>query len=223
MEIIQNHKYNLVVCEIFNRYIHGFDKNSYDCVKGHYLCMHVSRNRTIFDERDYEDDDDDEDYAEDDDECHVNDIVDLHGAYYVDYVSKPIKKHDIIRNYRKIISKNDYIQPHIAEVIYLPSGESDMTKLGNSIYFLFYKNKEVPTFGGISRISPVSYGDFKNKLTININTNEIPQINETIAEAFKGMKERDELTTLMEFNGEKVRVFPKTCKVIFLFFNGSSG
>ena len=123
MEIIQNHKYNLVVCEIFNRYIHGFDKNSYDCVKGHYLCMHVSRNRTIFDERDYEDDDDDEDNAEDDDECHVNDIVDLHGAYYVDYVSKPIKKHDIIRNYRKIISKNDYIQPHIAEVIYLPSGE----------------------------------------------------------------------------------------------------
>ena len=128
MEIIQNHKYNLVVCEIFNMYIHGFDKNSYDCVKGHYLCMHVSRNRTIFDERDYSDDEDEEDDEEDEEEeeeeeCHVNDIVDLHGAYYVNYVSKPTKKHDIIRNYRKIISKNDYIQPHIAEVIYLPSGE----------------------------------------------------------------------------------------------------
>jgi hypothetical protein len=99
--------------------------------------------------------------------------------------------------------------------VYLPNGESDMTKLGNSIYFLFYKNKEVPTFGGISRISPVSYGDFKNKLTIGINTNELPQINEVIDEAFKGMKERDELTTLMEFNGEKVRVIPKNFKVIF--------
>ena len=104
----------------------------------------------------------------------------------------------------------------------LPNGESDMTKLGNSIYFLFYKNKEVPTFGGISRISPVSYGDFKNKITIGTNTNtnlinddDLPKINEVIAEAFKGMKERDELTTLMEFNGEKVRVIPKTYKIIF--------
>ena len=120
MDISQNHKYNLVVCEIFNRYIHGFDKNSYDGVKGHYLCMHVSRNRSIFEERIYNEEDDME---HDVDECHVCDIVDLHGAYYINYLSKPTRKHDIIRNYRKIISKNDYIQPHIAEVIYLSSGE----------------------------------------------------------------------------------------------------
>ena len=31
--------------------------------------------------------------------------------------------HENIRNYKNIISKNDYIQPQIAQVIYLSSGE----------------------------------------------------------------------------------------------------
>lgn len=120
-------KLNLVVCEMYNKFIHGYDANSYDIVKGHYLCMHVSRNRSIFDERDTESDLEDDEYQRDqfyeDGECHISDIVDLHSAYYINYVKKPSRKHDIIRNYRRIISKNDYIQPHLAEVLYLPSGE----------------------------------------------------------------------------------------------------
>ena len=34
-------------------------------------------------------------------------------------------------------------------------------------------------------------------------------------ENFNTLKEQDSLTTLMEYNGEKIRVLPKTCKVIF--------
>jgi hypothetical protein len=89
--------------------------------------MHVSRNRSIFDERETESELDDDDYEMDEfydnNECHIRDIVDLHSAYYINYVKNPTRKHDIIRNYRQIISKNDYIQPQLAEVLNLPSGE----------------------------------------------------------------------------------------------------
>lgn len=124
---LSRRKLNLVVCEMYNKFIHGYDENSYDDVKGHYLCMHVSRNKSIFDERDTESDLEDDDYQREqlyeNGECHINDIVDLHSAYYINYVKNPTRKHDIIRNYRRIISKNDYIQPQLAEVLNLPSGE----------------------------------------------------------------------------------------------------
>jgi hypothetical protein len=115
--VLINH---LVVCEIFNKYIHGYDEDSYDVVKDHYLCMHVSRNRSIFDSRDYNEEDTDDSY-----ECHILDVVDLHGSYYMSYAAQRNKntQHPFIRNYKRIISKDSYIQPHIASVIYLPSGE----------------------------------------------------------------------------------------------------
>jgi len=108
--------YNLVVCEIFNKHIHGYDDRSYRVVKGHYLCMHICRNRTLFESRDYNEDDTATDY-----ECHILDVVDMHSAYYLSYAGAD--PHPFIRNYKYIISRNEYIQPHIAEVIYLPSGE----------------------------------------------------------------------------------------------------
>lgn len=111
--------YDLVVCEIFNKYIHGYDELSYRVVKGHYLCMHICRNRSLFESRDYNEDDTAIDY-----ECHILDVVDMHSAYYLSYAAAhPNKCHPFIRKYKHIISRNDYIQPHIAEVIYLPSGE----------------------------------------------------------------------------------------------------
>jgi hypothetical protein len=61
----------------------------------------------------------------------------------------------------------------------LPSSEQDMTKLGNSMHYLFYKNPEIPTFSGISRMVPI------------IDENVIPTLNEVISEAFKKLKEQD--------------------------------
>ena len=52
-----------------------------------------------------------------------------------------------------IIERNDH-----GIWVNLPSNESDTSKLGNSISFLFYKNREAPTFGGISRVTPL-YND----------------------------------------------------------------
>ena len=125
-----NKKYNLVVCELFNKDIHGYSKESYDNVKGHYLCMHVSRNKSIFDAR-HDDDSDssiDSEYnsnyeSDEEDECHIHDITDLYSAFYINYSRRSTKEHDFIRNYKQIISNKNYIQPNIAEVIYLPSGE----------------------------------------------------------------------------------------------------
>ena len=112
-----------------------------------------------------------------------------------------------------IIEKNDK-----GIWVNLPTNEHDISKLGNSMSFLFYKNKETPTFGGISRISPVEC-DSNSKIntfpTTNTTNNEDNQNTSAIIEAFKKLKENDELTTMMEFNGDKVRIMPSTCKIIF--------
>jgi hypothetical protein len=126
LQRLQRNKFNLVVCEIFNRNIHGYCGDSDKWVQGHYLCLHVSRNRSIFDDRDYDSDDDDVSLEEEHlnvDEGHICDIVDLQSAYYINYTRHITRNHNIIRNYHKIISNTDYIQPHIGEVIYLSSGE----------------------------------------------------------------------------------------------------
>jgi hypothetical protein len=122
---LQPHKYNLVVCELFNRNIHGFCKDSDAFVNGHYLCMHISRNRSIFEDRVYDSEDDEFNIDYDSEECHIGDLVDLRGAYYINYTRHVniIRKHNLIRNYHKIIYSENYIQPHIGEVVYLSSGE----------------------------------------------------------------------------------------------------
>lgn len=97
-----------------------------------------------------------------------------------------------------------------------PSNEPDMTKLGNSLAFLFFRNPDIPTFSGISRITPVldntatkeNYGSENN--THSIDEDNIDLVQET----FKKMQDSDELTTTMEFNGDKVRVIPKTMRII---------
>ena len=88
----------------------------------------------------------------------------------------------------------------------LPNGEQDLGKLGNNMFFLFYKNKEIPTFGGISRITPILDND---------DNGEMPKINEMLLEAFKKLKEQDTITTTMVYNGDNIRIMPKTSKVIF--------
>jgi len=117
---LQRNKYNLVVCELFNRYIHGYCEDSDKSVEDHYLCVHILRDRSIFDVYDSSDDEDNAVYS---DEAHIYDIVDLHGAYYASRSRATRRPHKFIRNYDNIISRDNYIQPHIGKVIYLSSGE----------------------------------------------------------------------------------------------------
>jgi hypothetical protein len=126
LQRLQRNKFNLVVCEIFNRNIHGYHGDSDKYVEGHYLCTHVSRNKSIFDDCDYDSENEDDGDLFDHlnvDEPHICDIVELQSAYYINYTRQIARKHNIIRNYHRIISRSDYIQPHIGQVIYLPSGE----------------------------------------------------------------------------------------------------
>ena len=120
-----NSKYNLVVCELFNPYIHGSDNSDNKYVNGHYLCAHISRNRSIFEERLYESDSEDEDDY--DYEAHIYDMIDLYRGYYSRFSRNQFinnkTSHPFIQNYKKITASDNYIVPHIGEVIYLPSGE----------------------------------------------------------------------------------------------------
>jgi hypothetical protein len=70
----------------------------------------------------------------------------------------------------------------------------------NSNYFLFYKNKEIPNFAGISRAVPL--GEKTNYL-------------DKYVENYKQRNNDNHLPTTMIHNGEKVKVLPDSKKVIF--------
>ena len=46
LKMLQKHKYNIVVCEIYNSCLHGISTNKN--IYGHYLCKHISTNGSIF-------------------------------------------------------------------------------------------------------------------------------------------------------------------------------
>jgi hypothetical protein len=88
-------KYNISLCELYNKRIHGNENSD---VLYHYL-VH-SRCKML-----------DIDF--------INDIADnINGRYH--YLGN--HPHDIFRNYRQIIIKNNYIKPEITECIYLNTG-----------------------------------------------------------------------------------------------------
>jgi len=115
-------KYNLVVCEIHNEFLHGFNEYSDEVIKGHYLCAHVTKNIELFYKSFvYLSDDEEED---DDNEYSVGQIIDIYKRFYIKLVrDNKFCEHEFIINYDKIISNANYIQPHIAKVIYLSGGE----------------------------------------------------------------------------------------------------
>ena len=99
--------FNLVLCEIFNRNIHGASSENIEPVDGHYLLIAKfdGKTRRLLD--DVDDLEDIYDYAE-----FYND------EYYNDTEFAP---HIIIQNYQHIVSRPNYIKPEIAECIVLDS------------------------------------------------------------------------------------------------------
>ena len=130
---------DLVICEIFNKKIHGFDDNNDPTVVGHYLVSHnftkvYSDSEEDIDE-DLEDDTDseedtDEDLEDDLDSNKIKESVFYNTNFFLKmYKSKynqlnnSMKTQSIIRNYKQIIAQQKYIQLHIAKVIYLSGSE----------------------------------------------------------------------------------------------------
>jgi hypothetical protein len=92
-------KYNIVLCELYNKHIHGSSENK--IVNYNYLTItrYKCINRIIYS-----------------DAKKVND-------FYKRYLIYPNKRHIDFQNYENIISNKNYIKPEIAECIYLQSGE----------------------------------------------------------------------------------------------------
>ena len=97
-------RYSLVLCEIFNPSTHGVDDKSDPCIAGHYL-VHTQYNNTV-------------------DWGHVKEMVYQYKRHVLQNSRNPrFNTHPIIRNYINIITNKKYIQPEIAEVIYLSGQE----------------------------------------------------------------------------------------------------
>ena len=114
-------KYNLVLCELFNRNIHGLSSNKIEDIDGHYLIINkfdgATRELLITEDDDeYDDESDASSDASSDDSIYSYSI--LHNEHYNNINFKP---HIILTNYFNIISSPTYIKPEIAECIVLPS------------------------------------------------------------------------------------------------------
>jgi hypothetical protein len=121
---LQNNKrrFNLVLCEILNTHLHGNDDN----IDGHYLIINkfdASTGSAIYsgsEDDDLESEDDDYSVYSDDSDSSLSLFTNEYNEYYHQQVPNTVK-HNIIRNYRNIIARPDYIRPEIAECIVLPS------------------------------------------------------------------------------------------------------
>ena len=107
-------KYNLGLCEIYNKYIHGHSPRKNDpTIKGHYLCHYVHKYNDYDDPYDtdlLDMDDESDDYLINRQnygilESFINFTKPISEQYFtVVYDKEYKKKHDFIRNYKTIIS-----------------------------------------------------------------------------------------------------------------------
>lgn len=114
-------RFNLVLCEILNKHLHGNDDN----IDGHYLIINkfdALTGSAIYSDSDSGSDSDveDDDYESDDSSTSLELFTSDYNEYYHQEISSNVK-HNIIRNYQNIIARPDYIRPEIAECIVLPS------------------------------------------------------------------------------------------------------
>ena len=118
----------LMLCELFHPNLHGFDEKSDPNIFGHYMVAYIKDNEMSDNESDYNDDD--SDYSTDEDDEMVLDkvIIQTYQNKYKTLIENSLKfninlEHKIVRNYVNIVTKNNYITPHIGERIYLTGDE----------------------------------------------------------------------------------------------------
>jgi hypothetical protein len=94
-------KYSIVLCELYNRNIHGEPKSVSEKIDTHYLlsCRFKTLNIEF-----------------------IKSIAEFMNREYSRLNGKKLK-HSVIKNYQKIIRQPNYIKPEIAECIYLNNNE----------------------------------------------------------------------------------------------------
>ena len=127
--MLQNNKYDLVLCELYNRNIHGLSDDTIQEVDGHYLVLNKFNGKTnrLLDDEEYDTDDnltDNDDIDTDTDADTVISTINEFASMYNEYYADNIVDHIIIRNYQNIINKPNYIKPEIAQCIILETQHS---------------------------------------------------------------------------------------------------
>jgi hypothetical protein len=142
--INNNSKFNIVICELFNKDMHGLTEDSDPTVQGHYLIIHTSKNNSIFINNnsnnnnnnsildEYDSDSDSVDtHGNEIDYVNINHMIEIYRNGYSDLINTmpnkifgPNKIHPIIRNYFNIVSNVDnHIKLEIVQKIYLLGNE----------------------------------------------------------------------------------------------------
>jgi hypothetical protein len=113
-------KYNLILCELYNQTIHGLDENSDPNIQTHYILIdkYEPFSETYIDNNEVEDDYDDPLTDMQSDILSYNEFY-VRQMRIICFNMNPSP----IRNYRTIVSRPNYIQREIGEVIILPTFE----------------------------------------------------------------------------------------------------
>ena len=101
----ENKAMQLVCCELHNKHLHGFTEESDISVVNHYLVIHSVMCATSLDIQE------------------MHKISKFHNKKYSKIFNLSDKPHDVIQNYSNIVLNKKYIQPNIAQCIYLKGGE----------------------------------------------------------------------------------------------------
>ncbi|MEI6152283.1 MAG: hypothetical protein WCQ10_07130 [Chitinophagia bacterium] len=96
-----SNKCYLALCELYNGKIHG-SNNKF--INSQYLVLQRFTKRDLFEET-------------------LTGIISKYSREYRKLASQPNTCHSIIRNYKNIISRDNYISPQIVKCSYLPEGE----------------------------------------------------------------------------------------------------
>ena len=126
--------WHLMLCELHSPTMHGKTNNSDPNIETHYLIHDLYNPTELYDTNNSDDSDDSYDsYDSYDSDNENNSYNRIHNALnylkqkylYITYEFDPIfHNHPTIRNYYKIVSNPNYIQPEIGQYIILPTLEA---------------------------------------------------------------------------------------------------
>jgi len=137
--MIVEKKYNIVLCEIFNKHLHDSRDIIEEEILGHYLTIYkwnwkylCSSNDENTDDENTDDGNTDDDYSDIEYVSDLN-IIQQSATFQNDHYNhlkenmptlySVFSKHPFIRNFQNIIERQNYIKPEIAQCIYLEGGQ----------------------------------------------------------------------------------------------------
>lgn len=122
--------FEMVICELHNKYLHGLNEESDPTISGHYIiayranCETANMNYLNLDIPFYSSSERNQNISLNQ---IINDFESMYKRKYILWKGYPkyntYCKHPIIRNYKNIIENENYIKPEIAKRFYLKGGE----------------------------------------------------------------------------------------------------